>query len=153
MNRISPKAPGGLPEKIMALWTIFLLGTLFHTQLALMPLFHNLSVAESHAHSYITMGAIMWFMLIFFTLPMVAVIAAAFGPSRRFRAIHFGFTLVYTVFNLLHFVMDVWVTVPPYQLVLMAFLFVIGVLLNAVAYQWWQSNLGEHRHFQPVHET
>jgi hypothetical protein len=28
------------PEKIAALWTTFLLGTLFHTQLGLMPLFH-----------------------------------------------------------------------------------------------------------------
>ncbi len=36
-----------LQEKIIALWIVFLLGMLFHTQLALMPLFHGLKVAES----------------------------------------------------------------------------------------------------------
>jgi hypothetical protein len=33
--------------KIIALWTVFLLGKLFHTQLGLMPLFHGLNVVES----------------------------------------------------------------------------------------------------------
>ena len=37
--------------KIIALWTVFLLGTVFHTQLALMPLFHGLDVAiVGHQH-------------------------------------------------------------------------------------------------------
>ena len=37
-------------EKIIALWTVFLLGTLFHTQLALMPLFHGIDVAIMGHH-------------------------------------------------------------------------------------------------------
>jgi hypothetical protein len=32
-------------ERIITLWAVFLLGTLFHTQLGLMPLFHNQSIA------------------------------------------------------------------------------------------------------------
>ena len=42
MARINPI---NYREKIIALWTVFLLGTLFHTQLALIPLFHGIDVA------------------------------------------------------------------------------------------------------------
>ncbi|MEO0456656.1 MAG: hypothetical protein AAF152_08740 [Cyanobacteria bacterium P01_A01_bin.114] len=152
MNQNSPKVQRGLSGKIMALWTIFLLGTLFYNQLTLRPAFHALSLAESPT-SPITMGAIMGFMLIFFTLPMLVVIAAAFSPSRRFRGIHFGFTLIYSAFNLLHFAIDVWMALPPYQLVLMAFLFIIGLLLNIIAYQWWQSKLDKYRHFHSIYDS
>lgn len=52
------------PEKIAALWTTFLLGTLFHTQLGLMPLFHGQSIVESHQTS--NLDPIFWGMLLFF---------------------------------------------------------------------------------------
>ncbi|MBE7385672.1 MAG: hypothetical protein F6J95_030300 [Leptolyngbya sp. SIO1E4] len=122
--------------KIAALWTVFLLGTLFHTQLALMPLFHGLSVVESHAHDYISVTVVMWFMLIFFSLPLLAIVGCVFHPSLLFRKLHFGMTLIYTVLNLLHFVLDSLIAVPSYQLILMVFLFCVGLLLNLVAYQW-----------------
>ena len=122
--------------KIIALWTAFLLGMLFHTQLALMPLFHGLSVMESHTHEYLNLHTIMWLMLGVFALPMLAIIVTAFNRSRLYRKLHLGLTLVYTVNNALHFILDVLVQVPDYQLFLMAFLFVIGLLLNLVSYQW-----------------
>ena len=126
--------------KIIALWIVFLLGMLFHTQLALMPLFHGLSVIESHTHEYLELHKIMWLMLAIFTLPMLAIIATAFNDSRLYRILHFGLTILYTVNNFLHFVLDVLVKVPDYQLFLMAFLFVIGLLLNLVSYQWLQGS-------------
>jgi hypothetical protein len=128
-----------LATKITALWTVFLLGTLFHTQLALMPLFHGLSVVESHAHDYISVNAVMWFMLIFFSLPLLAIVGCVFSPSPSFRKLHFGMTLVYTVLNLLHLGLDSIIAVPSYQLVLMTFLMVVGLLLNIVAYQWMKT--------------
>jgi hypothetical protein len=52
-------------EKIIALWTVFLLGILFHTQLGLMPLFHGLSVFESQKATTINdISGIMWLMLV-----------------------------------------------------------------------------------------
>ena len=123
-------------EKIIALWTVFLLGTLFHTQLALMPLFHGLSVAESHTHEFVDLSFVMWFMAIVFTLPMIAIVATAFEYSKRYRIFHFGLTIFYTVSNFLHFVLDILVKVPNYQLFLMVFLLVIGILLNIVSFQW-----------------
>ena len=64
------------PEKIIALWAVFLLGTLFHTQLALIPLFHGIDVAiMSHHHQETATLAeitpILWGMLWFFILPML----------------------------------------------------------------------------------
>lgn len=135
--------------KIIALWTAFLLGMLFHTQLALMPLFHGLSVAESHTHDYLQLTTILWLMLGVFGIAMAAIIATALVESRRYRTFHFGLTLLYTVINALHFVMDVRVAVPNYQLFLMAYLFLIGLLLNVVSYQWFRSGLQS----QPVLST
>jgi hypothetical protein len=132
-----------LAFKITALWTVFLLGTLFHTQLALMPLFHGVNVAQSHTHGYVSMDFVMWFMLIFFVLPLWAIVGCAFSPNLRFYRLHFVMSLVYTVLNLAHLVVDVIIAVPGYQLVLMLLLLLIGLLINWVAYSaytWIKTN-------------
>ena len=139
MTRINPI---NYREKIIALWTVFLVGTLFHTQLALMPLFHGIDVAimghhhqESATMADITL--ILWGMLAFFMLPMLAIVATAFYEFKRYRVFHFGLTLVYTVLNLIHAIADLLVTpIAWYQIALMVLLFLIGILLNIVAYQW-----------------
>ncbi|PMB12540.1 hypothetical protein CI592_02315, partial [Fischerella thermalis CCMEE 5328] len=89
-------------EKIIALWITFLLGTLFHTQLGLMPLFHGLPVAESQKATTINeISGIMWLMLGFFVIPMLAIIATTFFDAKRYRVIHFGLTVFYSIMNLL----------------------------------------------------
>lgn len=129
-------------EKIIALWTAFLLGILFHTQLSLMPLFHGLNVIESQkAASINDIAGIMWLMLGFFVLPILAIIATAFTDSRRYRVIHFGLTVFYSVMNLLHLIADLLVQpVLWYQIALMLLLFLIGLLLNFVAFQWMRKS-------------
>lgn len=122
--------------KITGLWTVFLLGTLFHTQLALMPLFHGMGVAESHTHNFASVDAVMWFMLLFFSLPLLAIIGCVFLTSRRFRLLHFVTTVVYTILNLLHLVIDTLIAAPSYQLALMTLLLLVGLLVNVVSYQW-----------------
>jgi hypothetical protein len=130
-------------EKIIALWTVFLFGTVFHTQLALIPLFHGIDVAHSHEASEIAnISAILWLMLGFFVLPMLAIVATTFYDSRRYRLIHFALTLFYTVMNLLHVVLDLLVDpIAWYQITLMVLLFFIGILLNIVSYQWMHHSL------------
>lgn len=138
-----------LPLQIIALWTVFLLGTLFHTQLALMPLFHGLNVLVPHGHNATdiqAIGGILWGMLAFFMVPMVAIIGTTMVQGRGFRVAHFWLTLLYTVLNLAHLGADLMV--PPiawYQIVLMVFLLGVGLLLNLVAYQWVQASRS-HRH-------
>jgi hypothetical protein len=134
-------------ERIIALWTVFLLGTLFHTQLALMPLFHGIDVGMMrHIHQQTATMAeiqpVLWGMLLFFILPMLAIIATAFYQFKGYRVFHFGLTLVFSVLNLFHLVADLLVKpIFWYQIVLMLLLFLIGVLLNIVSYQWMQSDI------------
>ncbi|MEA5502396.1 hypothetical protein VB735_04585 [Halotia wernerae UHCC 0503] len=133
-------------EKIISLWTVFLLGILFHTQLGLMPLFHGLNVTESQQASSISdISGIMWLMLGFFVLPMLAIIATAFTDSRHYKVIHFGLTVFYSVMNLIHLILDLLLPqVIWYQITLMVLLFLIGLLLNVVAFQWMRSPLREN---------
>ena len=136
-------------EKIIALWTVFLLGTLFHTQLALIPIFHGIDVAiMGHHHqesaTIAEITPILWGMLIFFILPMLAIVATAFYEFKRYRVFHFGLTLVYTVLNVVHALADLLVdSIAWYQIALMVLLLLIGILLNIVSYQWMQ--LGSSR--------
>lgn len=138
-------------EKIIALWTVFLLGTLFHTQLALMPLFHGIDIALiGHHHqqpaTMAEISPILWGMLLFFILPMLAIVATAFYNSRRYRVWHFGLTVVYTVLNFFHAIADLLVTpIAWYQIALMLLLFFIGILLNIVSYQWLQTGSRRHK--------
>ena len=148
MTRISPI---NYREKIIALWTVFLLGTLFHTQLALIPLFHGIDVAMMrHLHQEAATMAeiqpILWGMLLFFILPILAIAATAFYQFKHYRTFHFGLTLVYTALNFAHLLADLMVRpIFWYQIVLMLLLFLIGILLNFVSYQWFKSNV---RHFK-----
>jgi presenilin-like A22 family membrane protease len=132
-------------EKIIVLWIVFLLGTLFHTQLGLMPLFHGISVASPHSHNEATELAnivyIFWLMLVFFLLPLLAIIATAFYDSKRYRIVHFGLTIFYTIMNFFHVALDLFVDpIAWYQIFLMVFLLLVGILLNIVAYQWMQNH-------------
>jgi hypothetical protein len=131
-------------EKIIALWTVFLLGTIFHTQLALIPLFHGLDVGHGHgeaAASLSEISYILWLMLAFFLLPMIAIVGTAFYHSYRYRSIHFGLTVFYSVMNFLHVLLDLFVApIAWYQIVLMVFLFVVGILLNIVSFQWMRQS-------------
>lgn len=139
--------PISYQEKIIALWTVFLLGTLFHTQLALMPLFHGIDVGMMrHIHQKTATMAeiqpILWGMLLFFILPMLAIAVTAFYQFKGYRVFHFGLTLVFSVLNLFHLVADLLVKpIFWYQITLMLLLFLIGVLLNIVSYQWIQSDV------------
>lgn len=133
-----------IQEKIIILWVVFLLGTLFHTQLGFMPLFHGINIARTNTPEITTiaeMAGILWGMLVFFAIPMLAIAATVFIDSRRYRVFHFGLSVVYSVLNLLHLVLDLMVKPIVWsQITLMFILFVVGLLLNVVAWQWMQES-------------
>ena len=131
-----------IQEKIIILWAVFLLGTLFHTQLGLMPLFHGINIAnESLTTNISEIAGILWGMLAFFTVPMLAILATAFTNSKRYRIFHFGLTVVYSVLNLLHVVLDLMVKPIVWsQITLMVILLVVGLILNVVAWQWMKES-------------
>lgn len=124
-------------HRIVNLWTVFLLAMLFHTDLGLMPLFHNLSVAEFHGQTMSDVSPIFWLMLVFFILPLFAIIVISFSQSRKVRQVHFGLTVAYSVLNLGHLIADLSLeTIVWYQIFLMTFLFLLGLLINAVSWRW-----------------
>jgi hypothetical protein len=132
-----------IQEKIIILWAVFLLGTLFHTQLGLMPLFHGINIATNTpaAKNISEIAGILWGMLAFFAIPMLAIVATAFTKSKRYRMFHFGLTVVYSVLNLLHVIFDLMVKPIVWsQITLMVILFLIGLLLNVVAWQWMKES-------------
>jgi hypothetical protein len=133
-------------EKIIALWGVFLFGTIFHTELGLMPLFYGGNVAMSGTNG-VTNVSHLWLMLGFFVLPMIAIVTTAFTNSKRYRVIHFGLTIFYSVMNFLHVVFDLLVKpIAWYQIALMVILFAVGILLNIVAFRWMRSHFS---HRQP----
>ncbi|AFY69519.1 hypothetical protein Pse7367_1224 [Thalassoporum mexicanum PCC 7367] len=123
-------------SQITSLWTCFLLGTLFHTQLALMPLFHGLEVTHSHTDKVVNLDFVFWFMLLFFALPMLTIALTHFTTARIYRKFHFGLTVIFTVLNFIHLAIDIVIAVPSYQIALMVLLFTIGIGLNVVSWQW-----------------
>lgn len=140
---MKPKLKDGLnyTNKIITLWSVFLLGILFHTQLALMPLFHGVDVTESHAHDFASVNFIFWFMFLFFLIPLLIIVITAFNQSKQFKSFHFWLTIIYSILNLVHLVIDVIIAMPAYQSILMSFLFLVGLLLNLVSYQWIKEGL------------
>ncbi|MDX2242917.1 MAG: hypothetical protein NW224_19735 [Leptolyngbyaceae cyanobacterium bins.302] len=91
-------------EKIITLWIVFLLGTLFHTQIGLMPLFHSQNIAISDSHGTEHIAWILWLMLGFFVVPMLVMIVPLFDESKRYRKLHFGTMIFYSVMNLFHII-------------------------------------------------
>jgi hypothetical protein len=132
-------------EKIIALWSVFLLGTVFHTQLALMPLLYGQNVAMS-GYNGIMPASHPWLMLGFFVLPIIAIIVTVFNDSRRYRMIHFGLTVFYSVMNLLHVILDLFVTPIEWsQIVLMVIVLINGIFLNIVAFQWMKQRFNSKK--------
>lgn len=125
-----------IQEQIVALWAVFLFGTIFHSQLAMMPLLYGQDVAMPSYKGKMPMSH-SWLMLGFFVLPMIAILITVFNASPLYRSIHFGLALFYTLMNFLHIAMDLKVNpIEWYQIALMAIVFINGICLNIVAFQW-----------------
>ena len=105
-----------------------------------MPLFHNMKVEQSAVKG--ELNGVFGFMLFFFLLPMLAIIASTFTKAKAYRSFHFGITIIYTVQNLGHIISDLLVGEPWYQIILMLVLLLIGILLNLVSFQWLESYVG-----------
>jgi hypothetical protein len=129
--------------KIISLWAVFLFGTVFHTQLAVIPILYGQNVTMPNYHGAAPVTDL-WLMLGFFSLPMMAIVATVLTESNGYRKAHFYLTIFYTIMNFLHVALDLMVTpIAWHQIALMVLLFINGVLLNVISYQWMQEPLGE----------
>lgn len=136
--------------RLASLWLAWLLAMLFHVELGLMPLFHGLSPEIEAEVAPETLPLIFGAMLIYFLLPLAAMVLISFAASdpahaRRWapwRAVHFWLSVVYTLTNIPHLIADI--TVPDArgdQIVLMMVLVLLGLLINLEGWRWWREGV------------
>jgi hypothetical protein len=136
--------------RLRNLWTAYLLAMLFHVDLGLMPLFHGLSPAIESKVPKESLGALFWAMLIYFLIPVLSLLLIAYADGsqwgewrrlwQRWRGVHFGISLLYTITNVPHLIADI--LVPDSrgdQVFLMVVLLGLGLLINREAWLWWRS--------------
>lgn len=80
-------------------------------------------------------------MLSFFLVPIGLILGVLRTDSYRYRKLHFGITLLYTILNFAHTLADL--LVPPIvwpQVTLMFVLLGIGLQLNWLGFRWTQKS-------------
>ena len=146
---MTPSLRHGL--RLISLWLVWLLAMLFHVDLGLMPLFHGISPAIESQVPASHLALVFWGMLGYFLIPLAALLLIAYaestalisgagGPWRRWRPLHFGLSLLYSVTNLGHLIADI--VIPDSrgdQVFLMLVLLGIGLLINREAWLWWRA--------------
>jgi membrane protein YdbS with pleckstrin-like domain len=126
----------GIQEQIIALWAVFLFGMVFHSQLAMMPILYGENVAMPGYKEKMPVSHL-WLMLGFYVIPMLAIAATVINTSPLYRLIHLGLTAIYTLMNFLHAAADLAVKpIEWHQIALMVVVFINGIVLNIVAFQW-----------------
>ena len=134
-------------RRLIGLWVSWLLALLFHVELGLMPLFHGVSPEIQTKVPHAELPVLYWAMLIFFALPVVALMLTSYAPEgpihpgvwKHWPRIQFWFSVVYTVANGMHLISDI--VVPDGtgdQVALVAGMMVIGLLINREGWCWWQ---------------
>lgn len=124
--------------KIITLWVVFLFGMTFHSLLAFMPLFWGGSIAMSPEQiAKNPMASSMWMVLFFFLMPMIVIAVTLFIEAKWYRITNFVFTLLFTMMNIWHLIGHFGESpVDPCQIVLLTFVLISGILLNIVSLKW-----------------
>jgi uncharacterized membrane protein YdjX (TVP38/TMEM64 family) len=119
---------------------------LFHTDLGLMPLFHGLSPEIESQVDPQRLPLVFWAMLVYFLLPLLAFLAITYADGsaaprwRRWRWFQLGLSVVYTVTNVAHLVVDILIPDSRAdQVLLMGVMVLIGLLINRESWRWCQS--------------
>jgi len=124
--------------KVMMLWAIFLFGMIFHTLLAVMPVFWGQSVAMTQEQIAANpMDPMMWMMLFFFLFPMIMIVLTLSIEAKWFRITNFILSLLFTLMNIWHLIGHLGESpADPCQIVLLTFVLISGILLNIFSFQW-----------------
>ena len=136
-------------QRLQTLWLAWFLCLLFHTDLGLMPLFHGLSPEIDSQVPPERLPQVFWAMLLYFLLPLLAWLLngyaataggrAAVGWWRRWRSFQLVLSLVYTITNIAHLVVDMLIPDSRSdQVLLMAVMVAIGLLINRESWRWCQ---------------
>jgi hypothetical protein len=128
--------------RLRTLWIAWLLATLFHVELGLMPLFHGRSADIHSSLSERWLPLLFDAMAVYFVIPLMALVLIAYDasgphPRRRWRWLHLGLSLVYTLTNVPHVLADLLVPDARVdQVGLMLVLLLLGLLINREGWLW-----------------
>ena len=128
--------------RLRSLWTAWLLATLFHVELGLMPLFHGHSADIHSSLDDRWLPLLFDAMAVYFVIPLLALVLIAYDasgprPRRRWRWLHLGLSLVYTLTNIPHLLADLLLPDARVdQVGLMLVLLLLGLLINREAWLW-----------------
>ncbi|MCK4226456.1 hypothetical protein KAX29_06160 [candidate division WOR-3 bacterium] len=124
--------------KIVTLWIVFLFGMVFHSLLAMMPIFWGESVAMSpELIAKNPIAPMMWMSLFFYLIPMIVIAMVLFIEAKWNKVTNFVFTLVFTLMNIFHIAEHLGTSpVDSCQILLLTFVLISGILLNIVSYRW-----------------
>jgi len=129
--------------RLRSLWVAWFLCLLFHTDLGLMPLFHGLSPEIESQLAPEQLPQVFWAMLLYFLLPLLAYLLISYAASdggagwRRWRWFQLGLSVVYTLTNIAHLVVDILIPDSRSdQVLLMAVMVLIGLLINRESWRW-----------------
>lgn len=122
--------------KVIVLWTIFLFGMVFHSLLALMPLFFGASVAMPDVTGTVP-ASMMWMALAFYLLPMIFIAATLFLKSSWYKITNFVLSVLFLLMNIFHlFEHFSQTTIDFVQITLLTFVLLASILLNIAAFKW-----------------
>jgi hypothetical protein len=133
-------------QRLITLWIAWLLAMLFHVDLGLMPLFHGQSPEINSQVPLEALPLLFSAMLGYFLLPLLGIVLISFadsaiGPGIRWRPLrrmHFWFSAVYSITNILHLLSDILVPDARLdQIVLMVVLTLLGLVINIEGWHWW----------------
>ena len=124
--------------KVVSLWILFLFGMIFHSLLAMFPLFWGQSIAMSEELiAKNPIGPSIRMMLFFFLLPMIIILQTLFFEKKWYKITNFVFTLLFTLMNVWHLIGHINESpVDPYQITLLTFVLTSGIVLNIVSFEW-----------------
>ena len=124
--------------KVAILWGVFLFGMIFHTLLAIMPVFWGQSVAMTQEQIVANpMVLMMWMVLFFYMLPMIAIVLSLLIEAKWYRTINFVLSLLFTFMNVFHIVEHASeAAVDMRQVVLLIVVLISGVFLNIASFKW-----------------
>lgn len=128
--------------RLRSLWIAWLLATLFHVELGLMPLFHGHSADIHSSLADRWLPLLFDAMAVYFVVPLLALLLIAYEasggrPWRRWRWLHLGLSLAYTLTNIPHLLADLLVPGARVdQVGLMVVLLLLGLLINREGWLW-----------------
>ena len=122
--------------KVIVLWTIFLFGMVFHSLIAMMPLFFGESVAIPDATGAVPVS-MMWMSLAFYLLPMIFITTTLFIETSWYKITNFVFSVLFSLMNIFHlFEHFSQASVDFVQVALLTFVLIASILLNIAAFKW-----------------